>query len=856
MAVDIEETIRLLESALSKAMATGSDPAEIAAMTKAIDSFRAKLRESGDRMAKFAEEIKKDTTTLTDRIKNSKALQKELSDEIKHIRATSVGAQELQERLEAVNERFKDLDLDGKERLRSQIAWTNRTAAVSSMFNKSLEALSPAMSQVSKAGKAILSDYQSDSKGIGGSAAVLEAGLNIAGSTAQMAGKGMSGVGTAMMAIPGPAMAVGAVLTVVGTGLTMFGGVAKEVAEKVLPFLKTELENNIRSFQSLTSSGALFGNGISGMIKTAGDAGLTLVQFDRVVKGNSDSLAQSGLGITEASKRMGAALKAGGEPMKREMLNLGFSFEEQAGLVADTMARMRQTGGPLQASNAEVAEQTKKYAENLRMISSITGEDAKAKYKAAQESANDLAFQQKLAGMDEKQRANIVDSMANMDAATKKAVMETVIFGRAVTTESAGLMSQIPAFATRVNESAASIADGTANARKQQDINAATQADIAKQAQGQTGLAQAGFLGLSGAAGDLGKALGALNIANSRQTKEAVEAARKELDEQKITQDKQTVAANKVLEVQQKMALEIQKNILDSGVMEIYADTVQEATNAMLDMIKKFTGGRDKTGAEQARDEAQAAARKQTTFIPGLNDSDIKPEDIKAQIDLRKQELEARSKMPPTRKGTLGNTNENRIKRLNEQIEALTRAQDEADAKKKEEGTPATSTPPSTAPAPVIPVAPTTPPVNKPFDASKVIDPLDPKGGNYIPGPKTLNMTTGQWEPYKLQAQPAYKPATITPPVGAIATPVNPLSSATPTPDSVLGNNGAAPAAQQKTAAGGSIGDDKIITAAKSTEDKNNEQLTAMRKQISLQEDTIELLREINRHSRTTAEAA
>jgi len=88
---------------------------------------------------------------------------------------------------------------------------------------------------------------------------------------------------------------------------------------------------------------------------------------------------------------------------------------------------------------------------------------------------------------------------------------------------------------------------------------------------------------------------------------------------------------------------------------------------------------------------------------------------------------------------------------------------------------------PVTPVAPVAPVAPTssvTPPENKPFDAAKVINPNDPKGGNYIPGPKKLNMKTGQWEPYTLATQPKYNPATISEP--QIASPKQPGNTALP----------------------------------------------------------------------------
>jgi hypothetical protein len=563
-------------------------------------------KKAAEKSAIFAQSLDRATVNNEGVIKQATKLKQSLEEDIKSLRRHAVDSQDLADKInELKNSVARDINNPALAKsVANQIDSLNRSAGASESFSKILQAVGPTFAALGSGIGKLASDYQSHGKGIGLATTVFETAVSAGGAAAKGLSGPVSAAGSALMGLPHPVAKVVGGLGILAGGLLQGAAALSEVAKKALPFLKQELEANIASFQSLSSSGALFGDGLTGMIKAAGEAGLTVTQFDGVVKTNSESLAQSGLGITDASKKMGAALKAGGDPMKKELLNLGFSIEAQAGLVADTMARMRQTGGPLQASNAEVAEQTKKYADNLRLISSITGEDAKAKYKAAQDSANELAFQQKLAGMDEKQRSSIIDSMANMDAATKKAVMETVIFGQAVTTESAGLMAQIPAFAQRVIESAAAIADGTASAKKQQDINAATQADIAKQAQAATGLAQAAFLGVGGAADTLGKALSALNVANSRQTKEATESARAELEKQKQTEDERTSAMNDVIIATQMMALEIQSAILDSGVMTGFAKSVDTVTRGLLGVIEAFRGEFNKD-------------RTATTNIPG-----------------------------------------------------------------------------------------------------------------------------------------------------------------------------------------------------------------------------------------------
>jgi hypothetical protein len=733
------------------------------------------------------------------------------------------------------------------------------------MFNKTLEALSPAMSQVSKAGKAILSDYQNDSKGIGGSAAVLEAGLNIAGSTAQMAGKGMTGVGTAMMTIPGPAMAVGAVLTAVGTGLTLFGGVTKEVAEKVLPFLKTELENNIKSFQSLTASGALFGNGISGMIKTAGNAGLTLVQFDRVVKENRESLATLG-GVGAGSIALSNNLKKANETIpnfKNQMLNLGFGFEEQAGLMATVMSNMQRMGRTADAGL--VASATADYARNLRVIANITGEDAKKKEEEVRQQSAQVEFRRKLMEIEKEHPGasqRILQQMQMLTPQMQKNVMEQMTLGRTVNETGAILESQSGSFRDGVKGFVDAAKSGMTDQEGTQVLIGKAM-DGFKEEVGSGKFAGIGMAGMAGHLGDLNKALSETILYSDKVTEANVKASQAAAAAQQQTADKQTVAANKVIEVNQKMAIAIQQQILDSDVMGTYAEAVEDATNAMLDMIKKFTGNRDKTPAEQATADIKAANKAQIQAT-GFGENNIKPEQIEEQIAARQAELDARAKLPADRRrGTIRDVNAERIEILKQQIEDLKKARTE-DATPTENGATATPTPPAPSVAPVAPVQPTPVPVSENEDLSKLTAAQINKRIEGMSADQRIDFMAKVKAAKQAAVQPKQPkntatgtPAANVPVAGAVATPINPLSSATPTPDSILGNNGTAPAAQQQTAAsGGSIGDDKMIATAKATEDKNNEQLIAMRKQIALQEDTIEILREVARHSRTTAEAA
>jgi hypothetical protein len=110
-------------------------------------------------------------------------------------------------------------------------------------------------------------------------------------------------------------------------------------------------------------------------------------QYSRVVQANSRALGDSGVGVAEGAAAMGRVGKIfdqNGGKVRTELRNLGYGLEEQAALTAQTMANMRRSAGG-KSTDAAVAEQTQKYAENLRTIAQITGEDAAAKVKQAAE---------------------------------------------------------------------------------------------------------------------------------------------------------------------------------------------------------------------------------------------------------------------------------------------------------------------------------------------------------------------------------------------------------------------------------------------------------------------------------------
>jgi hypothetical protein len=269
------------------------------------------------------------------------------------------------------------------------------------------------------------------------SSTVMNAAIEGTASGVKFLGKAVSSLGEAWKGTP----LVGGIISTFGLGLQAAG----EGGEKALKFanevLSRELEKTEKAFNTVNASGAVFAGGMSAMREASVAAGLTLQQFSNVISKQSGDLAMSGMGVAEGARKVGQVGKifdANGGYIRKQLQRLGYGFEEQAELTATVMSNIRRTGQSF--DTATLATETQRYAENLRLISALTGEDAKAKVKQVQEQNNIAAFQAELAKMGPKQAAQIDAAMGTMSALEQKALRDRVIFHGAVLNEEAAIM--------------------------------------------------------------------------------------------------------------------------------------------------------------------------------------------------------------------------------------------------------------------------------------------------------------------------------------------------------------------------------------------------------------------------------
>ena len=400
----------------------------------------------------------------------------------------------------------------------------------------------------------------------------------------------MAETGKGLASLGGTAGKVGVAMIALAPIIEMIVGAGAKLAKEMMALAGTAYKRNADMFNTLNASGAVFADGLEGMRKASYDAGMTTEQFSRTIQKNSATFAQAGIGVTEATKLMGGAMKIGGESMKRDMLALGYGFEEQGELMAETMANMRASGKALTAGDqAAIAQQTAKYAENLKVISAITGEDAKKKMQEAKEAAANLAFQQKLAGMDAKQRDNIMNAMANMSKQQQKNFMDTMVFGQVVNKAGAAMEATSTNFAANNQALVDAAKNGTLDAESARNINAKFAEGVRQDMLNAKEIGMAGLADVGGIAKDLSVIMADELKMRQKFNQETVKAVENQLKGQKDqAKDPDSATGKMVANMQAAQDVLVAQQKLTDKLADQYSKVIQQTLTGIKELQEKI----------------------------------------------------------------------------------------------------------------------------------------------------------------------------------------------------------------------------------------------------------------------------
>lgn len=543
---------------------------------KKIDDFGDHLDDAASKAAYLEQELNRFTKNynknlsestfglerLTDRFKSGKIKIDDFSSGINNIRSEIQRYEDTVADLEARKATASAEELEAIDKqldaLKSVETETKKAALIQQLHNAEVKQATSLYKQAniefaknvaaiafkglaSAAGGAVKS-LQGGASGIDVAAGIMGAGIDAAGDVAKTAGAAIGGLGVLASSTNPYVKTLGVVASVAGPAIVAMGESASKAAKFGLEVVQKELEKTITAFNTMSKSGALFADGMTGMRNAAGNAGLSVDVFSKVVADRSTELGAAGIGVTEATKRMGGVAKsfsetvgASGKSVQMELRNLGYSLEEQAGLIAETMADLNRRGTARGMTDQQIASATAQYAQDLRTLSAITGEDAKSKMAAAKAAANQIAFQNKLAEMDPTKAKQLTDSMGAMTAQQQKDFMEMQLFGTVVNETGAIMMASNRGYANSMQQFNDAANEGALTFGKASDIQAENSKLALEDRKNLTaiGMAQAA----NGSFTEVANA--GLEAMQKFQTytKDSVEAAKAATEGQKNTQD-------------------------------------------------------------------------------------------------------------------------------------------------------------------------------------------------------------------------------------------------------------------------------------------------------------------------------
>ena len=554
--------------------AAGFDP-------KQFNTLINNVKQSGAQFGMF-NKILKQNQTASSQVFDS--LQ-DLDNELKALSETAGDVAEQTEKRSLLTAKRKEL---ADAAARNTLAQT--TDQFRTSINKSAGVLAAGVGKV-------ISGLTSGSSAFDVSSGILNAGLDIAGETSKTAGNAIGAVGTTMANSTNKGMrALGTFAAIAGPAIGSLGEAASKAAKFGVDILTKEVEKNIKAFQTATSAGAMYADGMTGLNNAATNAGLTVDKFANMLSKHSADLAASGLGVGEGAALVGRVAKELRQSgVQTQLQKLGFGIEEQAGLIAETTANMRRSAGGKQ-TQAEIATQTAKYAESLRTIAAITGEDAKKKTDEAKAQNQILAFQQEMAKKSPEQRAAIDAAMATMTEQDRKNFRDRAVFGTVINAEGAIFEATVAGAREKGEAQFALLQQGIMTAEANAKLNADFGAQIRESILAQQAFGAAG-MAVGGIVGEVSKSmLDSVNQANA-YTKDAAAAAAEAIAKQKQTTDdltKGVVAAEVAMldfavKLQELMIAPMGKYAKFTGEMLTSMQTMIDAAMAALPDSKEST---------------------------------------------------------------------------------------------------------------------------------------------------------------------------------------------------------------------------------------------------------------------------
>jgi len=407
----------------------------------------------------------------------------------------------------------------------------------------------------------------------------------------------------------------------VGQGLKQAADAAADLAAALAKtandIMAAEFKKSVAQLTQYTKAGASFAGGMIEMRNVAHDAGVSMDVMGKAAAAAGSDIRTMGLSQGEGAKAVGNALKAlatttngAGRSLRDELLAMGYSYEEQGALAAQVMANQRAAGITRKMSDEELAQTTRAYAKDLKVLADITGKDAKKAMEEAQKKSMEADIMAKLSPEEAKK---FQAAYAAMPDYAKKGFLEYVSSGGAAITDQATniAMSQNREVEKLIKGGYAGIKDASKDASSVQK-ETLKQTTVAGDAQRRmikengSAIGQAARLGASNLQGlaDVQNQIASSGLVSAEQIEKSGEAA----DKQAAATDGVTQGYLDVTAAGNKLAMTMEK--LASENLPAYADllgtTMKKAIEAFEYVEKKLSKEETPLTAEQKQNNTWA----------------------------------------------------------------------------------------------------------------------------------------------------------------------------------------------------------------------------------------------------------
>ncbi len=412
----------------------------------------------------------------------------------------------------------------------------------------------------------------------------------------------------------------------IGGSLTVASDIAGNILKTANNIVSAELDRTVKALSLFNKMGGSFAGGMLEMRQNARLAGLTVDRFAKSVEASRRDFTSLGVNVADGSEMVARQLfhlanttGTSGQALREELLALGYSYEEQGALASSYMSTVKAANGLEGLRNKtqkELAEGTRQYAADLKVLADITGQDAKAAAERARVEVQRAGLLNKL-GPDQREAFQEAFRVMQKYPANVQEAFMNKIMGLPITDPTVAMSTELTDMVTKVS-------NGVLLGQKgMQDTTALIIADTQKLLKEQ-GRAGEGFVALSdqlaqlkvgGITADYARTINALLL--DPLEREQIERSRKGVISMGNIPDE--ISQSVVAYTKAVTDFASQMSSLAGSALPQYSrmieGSIELSTKAITAIIQGFKGELDATGLAKTLEQLNDAFQKLNPFI-------------------------------------------------------------------------------------------------------------------------------------------------------------------------------------------------------------------------------------------------